>query len=162
MNTPSLFDQTPPEPDPKDAPPAATGGSVKHENTQRDRIRPRRKSRMQHTSIEAYHALGSKAKTVGARILKLIIEAGEYGLTDDEGEKATSLLVQTYTGARNRLMKAGLVRKSGRFRRTTSGCRAIVWIASTLGGMAPTDPGTAPTTARGASSAKARREGGGA
>ncbi len=84
---------------------------------------------MQPTSIEAYRALGPRAGTQAALVYGAVLASGQDGLTDEEGERQTGLRVQSYTARRNGLARDGLVRDSGRTRRTTSGREAIVWVA---------------------------------
>ncbi len=163
-SAPSSFD--PLQPDPKsDATPAATGDGVKGQDCQMKYTKPRLRTRVRDTSLAAYCNLGPESRTQAARILALIIEAGAHGLTDEEGGNALGIKPQSYTLRRGELEKAGLVRDSGTKRPTSSGCGAMVWIATTAGGTPPpatSNPATSPTTPPAASDAACGAQGGAA
>ncbi|MCC5822627.1 MAG: hypothetical protein LAT64_03540 [Phycisphaerales bacterium] len=67
--------------------------------------------------------------TYRGQVLAHLIARGNAGSTDEEGEKALGIKLRTYTPRRGELVKLGLVRDSGRHRRTDAGCRAVVWVA---------------------------------
>lgn len=80
-------------------------------------------SRRAAASIE--HVAGTRRQVV----YDLIVAAGADGLTDDEGESHLEWKSQQWTPRRHELLRLGLIRDSGRRRRTSSGRTAIVWIA---------------------------------
>lgn len=82
------------------------------------------------TSDEAARRIAPVAPNQRGRVLAAITEAGTHGLTDDEGERITKMLPQSYTPRRGELVRLGLVVNSGRKRPTASGCPAAVWIAA--------------------------------
>ncbi len=63
------------------------------------------------------------------RVLTAMHQAGELGLTDEEGQDLLSMTGNSYRPARVGLVKLGYAAKSGDFRLTRSGRRANVWIA---------------------------------
>lgn len=78
-------------------------------------------------------------------LLKLIREAGESGLTDQEMEHASWLPGNTVRPRRGELADEGFIRDSGRKRKTISGCPAVVWVATQparLSGVANADEHT--------------------
>lgn len=80
------------------------------------------------TSSEAATAAEEYAPKKRLQILAYILSRGAEGATDDEGQRALGIRVQTYTPRRYELVKEGFVVDSGMRRRTISGCRAIVWV----------------------------------
>ncbi len=166
MSTTTLFDQGPPEPDPKkDDAPTDIGDGVEVQNSRQKSTNARRRTRVRDTSLAAYCNLGPESRTQAARILALIIEAGAHGLTDEEGGNALGIKPQSYTSRRGELEEAGLLCDSGTTRPTSAGRAAIVWVATTLGGtQAPptSNPATSPTTPPVASDAACGAQGGAA
>lgn len=75
-------------------------------------------------------AAGNPARKARQRraVMSAIRDAGERGLTDDEGEVALRLPHQAYSARRRGLVLEGLVEDSGRRRRTRHGRSAAVWI----------------------------------
>ncbi len=63
------------------------------------------------------------------RILKAMHQAGELGLTDEEGQDLLHMTGNSYRPARVGLVKLGYTAKSGGFRLTRSGRKANVWVA---------------------------------
>lgn len=150
MNTdrpnPSLFDQPVPPPPPPDSPdprsksdaaPRAGGAGV-NPNASPDRRPlthhpdPPARRNGPRTSREAARSMRPIVKTILDRVLRWFIEQGPHGGTNEEMTDALNLRTQTGTARTNDLKKCGLVRKSGRYRPTSSGRRATVWIATTL------------------------------
>lgn len=82
------------------------------------------------TSRTAADRIGIAAKALRAKVLDYIVERGNAGATDDEGEAVLGIKSQTYTPRRGELVKLGLVIDSGARRPTTSGRAAVVWVAS--------------------------------
>lgn len=64
------------------------------------------------------------------QVVNLIRGEGERGLTDKEGEALTGRTHESYSGCRRTLVLKGLIKDSGRKRRTPSGNWAIVWVAA--------------------------------
>lgn len=138
MNEPTPFDGVPaqrPPPDKSDATPSANGARVNISGSHSKPTRARRRVRVQQTSRAAYLSLGPESRTQAARIYAGIIAAGPGGLTDEEGQLALGVRVQSYTARRNELAADGLIVDSGRTRPTTSGRAAIVWTVSTAATM---------------------------
>jgi hypothetical protein len=79
------------------------------------------------TSKAAAVAIQPSAATLRAKVLEAI-RAAPAGLTDEEGQAATGLRVQTYTPRRGELVKQGLIEDSGSTRATSSGRKAVVWV----------------------------------
>ena len=63
------------------------------------------------------------------RVLTAMHQAGEFGITDEEGQDLLSMNGNSYRPARVGLVKLGYASKSGDFRLTRSGRRANVWMA---------------------------------
>lgn len=82
------------------------------------------------TSRAAAEAIAPRAATLRRLVLEWLQSQGEQGGTDEEGRLALGLTVSTCVPRRVELMKAGLVRDSGRTRPTRSGRQATVWIAA--------------------------------
>lgn len=76
------------------------------------------------------------SKTIATKVLSLLVEAGELGLTDDEGAQLLTARYGfagdrlTFGRRRHELRVAGRVAKTGLRRRTPSGRQAIVWAAT--------------------------------
>jgi len=83
------------------------------------------------TSKAAARSMRCGAKTLRARVLRFFVEASRDGATDEQCQQALNLKPQTETARRNELVRDGLVRDSGRRRKTSSGRRAIVWMVRT-------------------------------
>jgi hypothetical protein len=82
------------------------------------------------TSHAAAESMAGAAPTVRKTIMKVIRDSGLQGATDDEIEQITGLKHQTASAARRSLSKVGHVVDSGERRNTSSGRKAIVWIAN--------------------------------
>jgi hypothetical protein len=81
----------------------------------------------------AYASAFGENYRIGQRvnIYRAIIAAGPDGATDEENALTfhPPMRLSSADKRRGELMKCGLVCDSGRRRKTTSGCQAIVWIA---------------------------------
>lgn len=82
------------------------------------------------TSREAAESMEPHAGTLEARVLEAIRFSCSAGLTDDEVEQLLGLSHQTTSARRRALVIRGLVKDSGRRRKTRSGRNATVWIAA--------------------------------
>lgn len=82
------------------------------------------------TSVEAANLMsGTRAGTLRATIWRWLLEQGERGGTDEEGQDALGLEGNTYRPRRVELQEAGLVITTVRTRRTRSNRQAAVWRA---------------------------------
>ena len=78
------------------------------------------------TSLQAAEEMSpSRAKTDRDRVLKAIRD--DYGLTDRECQIALCMSGDTQRPRRVELVRMGLVRDSGRTRKTGTGREATVW-----------------------------------
>jgi hypothetical protein len=68
-----------------------------------------------------------------ARLLKLLIQRGSLGLTDEEGQHELNLDGNSYRPARVSLTKLGLVIDTQRTRKTSRNREAAVWAVTTFG-----------------------------
>ena len=82
------------------------------------------------TSKEAAAAIKPKMATLQQRVLDTIKSAGSAGLTDEQVRTLTGLQHSTETPRRIELVAKGLVKDSGRTRKTRSGRSATVWVAA--------------------------------
>jgi len=83
------------------------------------------------TSRAAAKSVRGNARSMRAQVLGWFISRGEHGGTNDECEQALRMRTQTVTARVNELHRLGLLRDSGRRRKTRTGRRAIVWTANT-------------------------------
>lgn len=81
------------------------------------------------TSVAAAEQVKPIAETQRRLVLSILQMAGERGLTDDEIQAATGMNPSGARPRRIELVRAGLVRDSGRTRKTRSGREAVVWTA---------------------------------
>ena len=81
------------------------------------------------TSIAAALSVLETAPTKRARVYRAIRVAGDAGATDDELEGVTGWRHQTVSARRRELVLLRAVEDSGRRRLTTSGRKAVVWVA---------------------------------
>jgi hypothetical protein len=81
------------------------------------------------TSLEAAYRQLRTGESQRALVYQTIERSGESGLTDDDVERATGLRHQTASARRRELVQKGFVEDSGDRRKTSSGCRATVWVA---------------------------------
>jgi len=82
------------------------------------------------TSVEAAKRISGKSQALRARVFAYIQAQGELGATDEEVQTALGMGGSTQRPRRVDLETAGMVRNSGRTRRTTSGRQAVVWVAA--------------------------------
>jgi hypothetical protein len=80
------------------------------------------------TSKAAAAAIIPKATKLQTQVLDELKRRGSMGATDQELQKALGMLLQTELPRRVELVRAGLVKDSGRKRKTTSGRGAVVWV----------------------------------
>lgn len=91
------------------------------------------------TALEAAVAIAPSAASLRREVLAAIAQHGALGLTDEEGIRATGIVANTYRPRRVELdrgwrdIPGGLVRDSGRRRKTDSGRTAVVWVATDEG-----------------------------
>jgi predicted ArsR family transcriptional regulator len=89
------------------------------------------------TSCAAAEAIVPHLNKLQARVLDYLRGCGERGATDEELVEALRLSPSTARPRRIELVKAGLVRDSGRTRKTNSGREATVWVATNQQGEQP-------------------------
>lgn len=77
---------------------------------------------------EAWEKIQPALPELKRKAATYLYACAERGSTDEEGWMALDLKKDSYAPARNALVKDGLVRKSGRYRMTTSDRRANVWL----------------------------------
>lgn len=82
------------------------------------------------TSRDAAEAIRPEAANLRAKVYAAICNAGRDGLTDEEGIERTGLPPSTYRPRRVELVTGGMVVDSGRTRKTASGRKAGVWVAT--------------------------------
>jgi len=82
------------------------------------------------TSKAAAISIEPNIGTLRWRILDLLRKCGSTGATDDELQSWTGINPSAQRPRRIELCEVGLVRNSGRTRRTRSGRQAVVWIAT--------------------------------
>lgn len=90
----------------------------------------------QRTSDAAFASVATHARSQCAVVLAVIADAGSEGVTDREIEAATGF--RSATPRRIDLCRRRLVAFAGRYRKTPSGCDAMVWV---LAGLAPKSEG---------------------
>lgn len=81
------------------------------------------------TSREAAERIKPTAGTLMLVVYHAISGSVGRGLTDEEGIRATNLSPSTYRPRRCELVAAGRIRDSGVKRPTSSGRKAVVWVA---------------------------------
>jgi hypothetical protein len=81
------------------------------------------------TSVEAAKLVRGTAGRNRVKVYRYLLERGDEGSTDEEGEIALHFGGNSYRPRRIELQNAGLVVDTGRTRRTTSNRRAVVWKA---------------------------------
>jgi hypothetical protein len=81
------------------------------------------------TSRAAAAAIRPDAGRLRQLVLQAIVERGTIGATDEEIQNALGLPGNTQRPRRRELEQVGLIRDSGQRRPTSSGRRAIVWVA---------------------------------
>jgi len=81
------------------------------------------------TSFDAAKAIEPKAGTLRAMVLDYIRRTGQSGATDISMQAWIPMDPSTQRPRRIELLKAGLIKDSGRTRKTASGRQATVWVA---------------------------------
>jgi hypothetical protein len=69
-----------------------------------------------------------RSGTKGAALWEWFMDAGDFGLTDDEVERKTGWTHQSASAMRNGLMHRGLLKDSGQRRKNRRGLDCIVWV----------------------------------
>lgn len=82
------------------------------------------------TSVAASKAIVRRSGSQSSLVLLAIRNAGDRGLTDEEGIEATRLSPSSYRPRRTELVAKGLVVDSTRTRPAASGRSAVVWVAA--------------------------------
>jgi hypothetical protein len=83
------------------------------------------------TSADAARSMRPHLGRLEGVVLAFIAGRGPRGATDEEVEDATLLKHQTASARRRELVLRGLVRDSGATRPTSSGRKAVAWVATT-------------------------------
>lgn len=84
------------------------------------------------TSRQAAEDAKPGAATERRKVLLYLQSRGEDGATDEECQLALSMNPSTQRPRRVELVRSGLVKDSGRKRRTASGREAVVWTVATV------------------------------
>lgn len=79
------------------------------------------------TSRSAARNIESSASTLRAKVYRFLSVSGEYGATDEELQIALEMNPSTQRPRRIELVEKGLVKDSGRVRKTRSKRNAVVW-----------------------------------
>jgi hypothetical protein len=82
------------------------------------------------TRLEAAQAIKPALRKLQQLVLDAIVRSRHYGATDHELVAALGMLPDTLRARRVELKDRGLIRDSGRRRKTPRGRQAVVWIAS--------------------------------
>ena len=82
---------------------------------------------IQQTSRDAHDDIKPDARTLRERVHAYIIRQG--GATDEEMQHALGMGANTQRPRRRELVQRGLVRDSGKTRKTQAGREAIVWVS---------------------------------
>ena len=81
------------------------------------------------TSREAAQKITLVAPTCSQRVLAYLKRCSGFGATDSQIQSALNMNPSTQRPRRIELVKKGLVKDSGRKRKTKRGWNAVVWIA---------------------------------
>jgi hypothetical protein len=84
------------------------------------------------TSQAAAEAIAPVAGRLRRRVYEHLLSVGVAGCTDEEGIAALGMSASTYRPRRIECVEAGLVRDSGRTRKTKSGRQAVVWVVAVV------------------------------
>lgn len=84
--------------------------------------------RIQDTTLNARDQIKSKRLTLRDKVLNYISQSGDHGATDEELQQALFMAGNTERPRRDELLSMGLIRDSGRRRKTSSNRDAIVWV----------------------------------
>jgi len=80
------------------------------------------------TSVAAEKAIRPALNFLERKVLEFFQARGQEGATDEEVQDGTGLGGSTQRPRRTSLVERGLVRDSGRTRKTRSGRQAVVWV----------------------------------
>jgi hypothetical protein len=80
------------------------------------------------TSKDAARDIESSASTLRAKVYQFLSASGGYGATDEELQIALEMNPSTQRPRRVELVEKGLVRDSGKVRKTRSNRNAVVWV----------------------------------
>lgn len=94
-------------------------------------LRPLVRRDARETSREAARSVAGTAGDIRTALLRAFIEAGQEGLTDDEGQSRTGINGNSYRPRRVELERLGLVTATALRRRTQTGRSAAVFRATT-------------------------------
>lgn len=81
------------------------------------------------TSVAAAEQAEPNAGTQRARLLQYLRGIAPHGMTDEQLQDDLAMNPSTQRPRRVELVRAGLVKDSGKTRATTSGRKAVVWVA---------------------------------
>ena len=84
---------------------------------------------VQQTSHDAYDEIKPDVPTLRQRVFAFIVRHG--GATDEEMQNTLGMRANTQRPRRRELVQQGMVRDSGKTRKTQSGREAIVWVPAT-------------------------------
>lgn len=84
--------------------------------------------KVQTTTLAARDHIATKRHTLRQQVLEYITSLYEFGATDDEMQRHLNMPGSTQRPRRQELQEMGLVKDSGRRRKTLSGRDAIVWV----------------------------------
>ena len=82
------------------------------------------------TSLGAAEAIRPSAASLRMKVLGFIVARGGDGATDPEIQAALRMEGSTQRPRRIELVDAGLVKDSGRTRKSASGRACVVWVAA--------------------------------
>jgi len=82
------------------------------------------------TSLTAHQNNVPRAVSQRQKVLRVIREAGESGLTYDRVATLLGLCSGSVTSRLNQLLRSGSIKRSGQRRKTVSGCYAHVYVAN--------------------------------
>lgn len=82
------------------------------------------------TSMYASWAIAAHAGSLRAQVFTHLCAVGLHGATDEELQRALGMPANTQRPRRVELVRAGVVRDSGRRRPTSTKRNAVVWIAT--------------------------------
>jgi hypothetical protein len=92
------------------------------------------------TSAAAAHNILDSVKGMQLQVYDFISFCGKKGATDVEIQLALSMSVSAQVPRRRELVLKGLVIDSGQRRKNPSGCKAVVWVKTTVPHPPPAKP----------------------
>ncbi len=93
-------------------------------------INPKSRSTDPRTSKAAALANKPRAGSQRARLLEAIVGRDPTGMTAEQASRATSIRLNSASTRMSELMRGGWIQESGETRRTSTGERAIVYVAT--------------------------------